>query len=98
SSGLGDYAPEQVEKQTGVPAAKISRLARELAEAKPAVAIVGGAPLALTNGLFTALAVNALNALTGSVGAEGGLHFMPQVAAPPARRGGLDKISGENIQ
>ena len=42
---------------------RIERLAREFAEATPAVAIVGGAPLAHTNGLFTALAVNALNAL-----------------------------------
>ncbi len=32
-----------------------------LAEQQPAVALVGGAPLAQTNGLFTALAVNALN-------------------------------------
>ena len=36
----------------------------------PAVAIIGGAPLAQTNGLFNALAVNALNALVGSVGSR----------------------------
>jgi len=80
--GLTAYTPEQVEKITGVAAKRIDRLARELAEHGPAVAIAGGAPLAQTNGLFTALAVNALNALLGTVGQPGGLNFMPQ---PPSR-------------
>ena len=38
---------------------------------------VGGAPLAQTNGLFTALAVNALNGVLGSVGQPGGIFFTP---------------------
>ena len=63
-------------------AARVERLAREFAEQRPAVAIIGGAPLAHTNGLFTALAVNALNALLGSVGRAGRLSFMPQAGAP----------------
>jgi anaerobic selenocysteine-containing dehydrogenase len=42
------------------------------------VAIVAGPALAQTNGLFTALAVNALNALVGGVGTPGGIYFMPQ--------------------
>jgi anaerobic selenocysteine-containing dehydrogenase len=79
SNGLREYTPAQVEKLTGVAAARIERLARELAELGPAVAIIGGAPLAHTNGLFQALAVNALNALLGSVGQPGGTFFMPQV-------------------
>ncbi len=44
--GLPDYSPEEVQKQTGVPAAKVTRLARELASQAPALAIVAGAPLA----------------------------------------------------
>jgi anaerobic selenocysteine-containing dehydrogenase len=92
SDGLPQYTPEAVQARTGVPAAKIERLGHELAEFSPAVAIIGGAPLAQTNGLFQALAVNALNALLGSVGEPGGLHFMPQVPlldkdAPRAPRG-----------
>ncbi|HET6318236.1 MAG TPA: molybdopterin dinucleotide binding domain-containing protein, partial [Chloroflexota bacterium] len=79
TAGLTEYAPEQVGKVTGVSASRITRLARELAERTPAVAIVGGAPLAHTNGLFTALAVNALNALLGSVDQPGGLFFTPQI-------------------
>ena len=75
--GLADYAPDKVEPITGVSAKRVERLARELANYTPSVAIVGGAPLAHTNGLFTALAVNALNALLGSVGEPGGLFFTP---------------------
>jgi anaerobic selenocysteine-containing dehydrogenase len=69
---LAEYAPEEVAKRTGVKAERIERLAREFAEHTPAIAIIGGAPLAHTNGMFSALAVNALNALAGSV------SFMPQ--------------------
>jgi anaerobic selenocysteine-containing dehydrogenase len=78
ADGLPDFAPDKVEKLTGVNAKRLDRLARAFAGMKPAVAIVGGTPLAHTNGLFTAVAVNALNALGGAVGEDGGLHFTPQ--------------------
>lgn len=77
SAGLPEYAPAKVEAMTGVPAKKIERLARMLVEFAPAVAIVGGPALAHTNGLFHALAVNALNQLLGTVGQPGGLYFSP---------------------
>ena len=76
--GLPDYSPEAVEKTAGVAAKRIERLAREMAAHTPAVAMIGGAPLAQTNGLFSALAVNALNALLGSVGTPGGMFFTPR--------------------
>jgi len=79
-AGLADYAPDRVEQVTGVPAKRLERLAREIVAFAPAVAVVGGAPLAQTNGLFTALAVNALNALLGSVEQPGGLFFTPNGA------------------
>jgi anaerobic selenocysteine-containing dehydrogenase len=78
NSGLPSFTPQEVEKQTGVTAARVERLAREFAENGPALAIIGGAPLAYTNGMFQALAVNALNALIGSVEQPGGLFFTPQ--------------------
>jgi len=77
SKGLPDYTPAAVEASTGVSAAKINRLAREMATHSPSLAIVGGAPLAYSNAMFTALAVNALNALLGSVGKPGGIFFQP---------------------
>ncbi len=91
STGLVAYTPEQVEKLTGVAARRVDRLARELAERRPSVAIIGGSPLAHTNGLFNALAVNALNALMGSVEQPGGMFFTPQIdiarsfRLPPSR-------------
>jgi len=84
SAGLADYAPERVQQITGVPAKKIDRLARELAEFSPSVAVAGGAPLAQTNGLFTALAVNALTALLGAVEQPGGLFFTPGAQPQPS--------------
>jgi anaerobic selenocysteine-containing dehydrogenase len=87
SSGLSDFAPEQAEQITGLAASRIERLARELAEISPSVAIIGGAPLAHTNGLFNALAVNALNALLGSVERPGGVFFTPQVNLAATSKG-----------
>jgi anaerobic selenocysteine-containing dehydrogenase len=89
SGGLADYSPEQVEKITGVAARRVERLAREFAERGPALAIIGGAPLAQTNGLFSALAVNALNALAGSVGTPGGIAFTPQLTIARPRAAGF---------
>ena len=77
ASGLADYTPQEVEKKTSVPAARIERIAKEFAEQKPALAIIAGPAVAQTNGLFNALAVNALNALVGSVETPGGILFMP---------------------
>ncbi len=84
--GLPAYSPEAIAWKTGVPPETSTRLAREMAARSPAVAMVGGAPLAQTNGLFTALAVNALNALLGSVGKPGGLQFTPKAPLPAASR------------
>ncbi len=87
AEGLPAYAPEAVEKATGVSAARIARWARELTQSRQSAAIIGGAPLAHTNGLFAALAVNALESLV-DVGGEGALPvigFMPR--APIASAG-----------
>ena len=93
-------SPAEVETITGVAAARVERLAREFAERGPSLAVVGGPPLAHTNGLFTALAVNALNALVGSVGQPGGVFFTPQIdvagtvkAAAPAGRSEASGVS-----
>jgi anaerobic selenocysteine-containing dehydrogenase len=78
--GLPAYSPSAVEMKTGVASSRIERLAREFAENAPAVAMIGGAPLAHTNGLFQAVAVNALNALVDSVEQPGGIFFTPRSA------------------
>jgi menaquinone reductase, molybdopterin-binding-like subunit len=87
ASGLRNFTPEQVEQVTGVASARIERLARELADISPSVAIIGGAPLAQTNGLFSAIAVNALNALLGTVERPGGVFFTPQISLASVAKG-----------
>jgi anaerobic selenocysteine-containing dehydrogenase len=83
SAGLPDYTPEAVEKQTGVSAAVIKRLAHEMTQNGSAAALIGGAPLAHTNGVFNALAVNALESLVDK-GPNPLLGFTPELqpAAP----------------
>lgn len=106
AAGLPDYAPEDVERITGLEAARVERLARQFSEARPAVAIVGGAPLAHSNGLFTALAVNALNALVGALDRAGGVSFTPQLdvaaaaqVSSPAQPAGatLESLAAEGL-
>ena len=97
TSGLPDYAPAQVEKITGVAARRIERLAREVVDFKPAVAVIGGAPLAHTNGLFHALAVNALNALLGAVEQPGGIFFTPQSTKYEVRRLNAEALASTKV-
>jgi anaerobic selenocysteine-containing dehydrogenase len=80
SQGLADFAPEAVEKQTGVSVDVIKRLAHEITQSGSSAAIIGGPPLAHTNGLFNALAVNALESLIDS-GPDPILGFTPEL--PP---------------
>jgi len=80
AAGLPEYAPQEVEKQTGVSATVITRLAHEIARSGSATAFIGGAPLAQTNGLFNALAVNALESLVDTNHETGPiLSFTPDV-------------------
>ena len=73
SAGLRDYAPEAIEKKFGVRASTITRIAHEAVANGPAVALIGDTAASQTNGLFNALAVNALNALLDNIGNPGGI-------------------------
>ena len=88
SQGLPDCAPEKTAGQTGVPAVTVTRIAHEMAASVPALALVGGSATAQTNGRFTALAANALNALLGSVDKPGGILFSPTVT-PESEKAGV---------
>jgi menaquinone reductase, molybdopterin-binding-like subunit len=95
SQGLPDYAPEKIEKQIGVSSATIVRIAHEAAASAPAVALIGDAGAAQTNGRFNALAVNALDALLGSVGVPGGILFgsavLPKLQSAAIRSAGFSQ-------
>ena len=96
--GLTEYTPEEVEKVTGVSAARITRLGSDLASRGPAVAAIGGAALAQTNGLFNALAVNALNAVVQAVGQRGGLLFTPQLNIAAAAKFSSTPAASRSLQ
>ncbi len=85
---LADYAPDKIEKQFGIRAAVITRIAREAAANAPAVALIADAATAQTNGLFNAHAINTLNALLGSVGKPGGILFGSNAAAKAPQSAG----------
>jgi menaquinone reductase, molybdopterin-binding-like subunit len=92
SAGLPDYTPEAVEKQTGVSAAVIKRLAHEMTQSGSATAIIGGAPLAHTNGLFNALAINALESLVDK-GPNPLLGFTPDLQSAAPAQASLASLS-----
>lgn len=85
---LENYDPAKVEKITGVPSTTIARLAGEFAGNGPSVAILPGKGGLLNggfSGVYTAMAVHALNALVGSIEKEGGVltqKYMPCVEYP----------------
>ena len=57
---------------TGIPAARIQKLAREIAAAKPCFICQGWGPQRTTNGENLSRAIGVLPALTGNVGIHGG--------------------------
>jgi len=72
---LEQYTLERVAGITGVAAETIARLAGEFASNRPAVAVAPteNGELVSGNSLYTAMAVHALNALVGSIDAQGGV-------------------------
>jgi len=83
---LETYTLERVSAITGVTTDVIARLAGEFATNHPAVAVLPTEPGELSSGnaLYTALAVNTLNALVGSIDAQSRFE----------RAGGLDRCPG----
>lgn len=68
---------------SGISDADLRRLASIFAQAAHPLAIPGGGALGQTNGLETAQAILALNALAGNLGMQGGLFLSP---APPVHK------------
>ncbi|MCA9000416.1 MAG: molybdopterin-dependent oxidoreductase [Planctomycetes bacterium] len=70
---LDRYTPEKVADICQVPVEKIERIARLLVTHRPSFALVGQEELRSSNGVKTAMAVHALNALLGAIDREGGV-------------------------
>lgn len=72
---LKDRTPEWAETITTIPAKYIREVAREFGTTRPAMAIMERGPTAHTNGTYNGMAIHALNALSGALFAQGGLHY-----------------------
>jgi thiosulfate reductase/polysulfide reductase chain A len=71
------YTPEWAEIETGIPANRLRTLAKELAEAAPAVIWHPGWMAArYTDSFYVCRSIYIINALLGSFGAKGGLPFV----------------------
>ena len=69
---LAQYTPEVAERESGVPAADLVRIAREFATTKPATTISYRGVCAQYNGTQNERAVMLLNAITGNIDVKGG--------------------------
>jgi anaerobic selenocysteine-containing dehydrogenase len=95
--GLAAFTPESVEAATGIDAATIRRLARELATATTA-AVYGRIGTTTTEfGTTASWLVDVVNVLTGNLDRPGGSMFALPVAGGPTTRGGPGTGSGFRI-
>ncbi len=83
---LSSYSPESVEKITGVKKETIESLAADFAKSERPIAICGRGQGKAQSSLGELLAVQALNALAGNIGREGGVFAVndPAYIAWPA--------------
>ncbi|MHC4402019.1 MAG: molybdopterin-containing oxidoreductase family protein [Planctomycetota bacterium] len=82
---LEEVSLDFVSEETGVPADRIERLAREFAERSPAFAVAGRGAGMHTNGLYNLTAIHCLNALVGNIDSPGGVivqEYPPFTAWP----------------
>jgi anaerobic selenocysteine-containing dehydrogenase len=78
---VAQYTPERAERESGIPAADIRRIAREFAAAKPyCTTICNRGTSAHRNGFYNDRAVTVLNALVGNMGHVGGWCWHNQSA------------------
>ena len=70
-----DRTPAWAAEVTGLREQDILAVAREFGTTRPAMALGERGPTAHTNGVYNGMAIHALNALSGSLFAEGGLFY-----------------------
>lgn len=85
---LAQFTPEAAERESGVSAADIRRIAIELATTKPATTVSTGGVSKHENGVQTERAVMLLNAITGNIDVKGGFclprrYQLPQPKPEP---------------
>jgi anaerobic selenocysteine-containing dehydrogenase len=71
-SYLAPYTPQIAEKESGVPAREILKVAHDFATFKPSVAFCGGGLTRQRSGTYHQMAILLLNALVGNIDQKGG--------------------------
>ena len=72
---LKDRTPKWAEGVTSIPADQIIKTAREFGSTRPAIALMERGAHTYSNGVLNGMAIHSLNALVGSLFAEGGLAY-----------------------
>lgn len=78
-----DRTPDWAAQITTIPAKDIARVAQEFGTTRPAMAIFERGPTTHSNAVYNGMAIHALNALVGSMFAEGGLAYQMGVPYGP---------------
>jgi anaerobic selenocysteine-containing dehydrogenase len=90
-------SPSAVAERTAVPLKRLERLAREMSEHRPALALAGGAVLRSSRGLALALSVSHLNAILGAYDVNGAAALQVPAPAfsdwPPVSESGVEARS-----
>lgn len=81
---LKDRTPEWAAGVTTLPADQIAKTAREFGTTKPAIALFERGAHNHSNGVLNGMAIHSLNALVGSLFAEGGLAYQMGPSYGPA--------------
>jgi thiosulfate reductase/polysulfide reductase chain A len=81
------YTPRWAERECGIKAEDIERLATSFATQKPSIALIGGGAIDHENGSQNARCIFLLNALVGNFEKEGGVFFprIPEVSESQAK-------------
>ncbi len=82
---LKEYSPKQVSSLTGVSEEIIVQMAKEFSSHLPGIAISGRGVGMQTNGTYSQMAIDSLNALVGSIDSPGG--------TPSAEKASLSKMA-----
>jgi len=94
---LDKYAPQDVERITGVEKELIIRVARRFAEAKAPIAIAGRGKGDLPGSLYENMAVHALNALQGRINMGGGVLAAEDIPLSQWPEAELDSVARAGI-
>ena len=92
---LTQYTPEAAERESGIKAAVIEKIALEFVSQKPAVAITGGGISDHENGMQNVRCISLLNWITGNLEKEGGIFVPPLTDLHPQDIQSLSKTNEE---